>query len=268
MMETTLVFTSDGNTAGVAQSGTNGHTVDLTVLSGAAGNLISSQPDGGVFTNNTTIAGAVLSADAGNVATLGADNLIFVPAPVIPPETPLMVTTDGNAAGVSLSGTADHTLDLTLLSADLQTNGDPNLLDIGVDGGLLLSLPLVANNTTCSVAVGDAATAGLNSVSVGGDSSATTRSTSVGCEATSILDAVAVGYQAAATGVRSTVVGEGCSDGGNAACYMFGNDLTSFGIRNTLIGEFQTNTAGVNKVLIGALVDSAASLNCVAIGYS
>ena len=62
-------------------------------------------------------------------------------------ETDAVVTTDGTALGVSQSGTANHTIDITLLSGD--ANND---LSIGADGGLFFeqaaatfSMDLTAN---------------------------------------------------------------------------------------------------------------------------
>lgn len=53
--ETTLVVTTDGDGTGVSHSGTNDHTVDITLLSGDANNALSTGGDGGVFLSQLKI---------------------------------------------------------------------------------------------------------------------------------------------------------------------------------------------------------------------
>lgn len=84
-----------------------------------------------VAATDTVSAGVKLSATVGNDLVANADGL-FVDVSAL--ETLAVVTTDGTALGVAQSGVNDHTVDITLLSADAG-----NALSTGVDGGLFIA---------------------------------------------------------------------------------------------------------------------------------
>ena len=107
LCETPLVVTTDGNVTGVAQSGTNDHIVDITLLGDVAGNILSTSPNGGLGVT--------------------CDDIVDC-------ETPLLLTTDGNATGVTLSGTNEHTVNIVVTSTDADQIGS-----IGTDGGTLVT---------------------------------------------------------------------------------------------------------------------------------
>lgn len=170
--EAVLVINTDGTPNGVAQSGQADHIVDITILGDVAGNLLSTSPNGGVgvtcedilacitpetplvVTTNGTATGVaqsgtndhvvditVTSTDATNIASVGPDGGTLVTCEDVNAcvvETDLVVTTDGTTTGVGQSGTADHVLDITLLSG-----ASGNILTTEVDGGLYLDCAAV-----------------------------------------------------------------------------------------------------------------------------
>ena len=102
--ESILVVTTDGDTVGVAQSGTNDHTVDIIVTDPDSGNLLTVGPNGGSFLDCAAIDGCL-------------------------PQ--LILTTDGNPVGVTPNPADPWDIDITLWSTD-----PGNILQIGSDGGL------------------------------------------------------------------------------------------------------------------------------------
>ena len=185
--ETDLVLTTNGDANGVALSGTADHTVDITLLSGDANNSLAFGTDGGLFYNdpqtavtagaNVTVTGTGIVGDpfiinstdtiadgsetivnAGNNVTIaGAGTTVdpYIVNATAPAETPIVLTTDGDATGVTLGGTADHTVNIVLLSTDAN-----NSLTLGTDGGLLYDDPQISIAAGTDIAINGAGTAG------------------------------------------------------------------------------------------------------------
>ena len=157
-----LVVTTDGTATGVDQSGSNDHEVDITLLSLQPGNILQTGIDGGLFVDCATVDDCamltittdgdtvgvtpnplddhlvditLLSGDAGNIAITGTDGGVYIDCGAVedcvPPESQLVVTTDGTAVGVTHNPADDHIVDILLLSGDAD-----NLLTTGSDGGL------------------------------------------------------------------------------------------------------------------------------------
>jgi hypothetical protein len=118
------------DTVGNETAVTNGDDVVLT------GNGIAV-----IVSNDAITFSAQVSADANNDLTLGTDGAPYVD--VTANETPAVVTTDGNATGVTQSGVNGHTVDIRLLSTD--ANND---ISVGTDGGLFLDVPAASETTT------------------------------------------------------------------------------------------------------------------------
>ncbi len=157
-----LVLTTDGTPTGVSQSGPNDHDVDITLLSLQPGNILTTGIDGGLYVDCDTIDACSMltittdgnptgvtpnplddhlvditlnSGDTGNILLTGSDGGLYVDCAAVeacvPPESTLVVTTDGTPVGVTHNANDDHIVDITLLSGDAD-----NLLVIGSDGGL------------------------------------------------------------------------------------------------------------------------------------
>ncbi len=112
-----------------------------TTLGISAGALVYTNEDA----NNANV--SLISTDANNDLSAGTDGRLYVTAS----ETALTITTDGTGTGVSLSGTSNHTADITLLSTDAN-----NLATIGTDGGIHVN----ASGTTAAKLVFSAEYAG------------------------------------------------------------------------------------------------------------
>ncbi len=112
-----------------------------TTLGISAGQLVYTNEDA----DNANV--ALISTDANNDLSAGTDGRLYVTAS----ETALTITTDGTGTGVSLSGTSNHTADITLLSSDAN-----NLATIGTDGGIHVN----ASGTTAAKLVFSAEYAG------------------------------------------------------------------------------------------------------------
>ena len=103
--ETPLVVTTEGNSTGVSQSGTVDHIVNITLLGTGAGQLLTLDPNGGLFLDCDAIAGCVTIPD---------------------------ITSDGDTLGVTVSG---GTTDIVVTSTD-----PDNEITIGSDGGSYFNL--------------------------------------------------------------------------------------------------------------------------------
>ncbi len=138
--ETNLAVTVNGAATAVVQGGTAQHTVDIRTFATDAGQLLSIGGNGGLFLD----CAAVLSC--------------------VPAETALSVTVNNSLAGVTLTGAAGHTANITTLAADAA-----NILSVAPDGGLYLDAadvnavvnetPLVVNMNGATLGVTQAGTA-------------------------------------------------------------------------------------------------------------
>ncbi len=134
---------SDGNSYPIDLSGlvqsyalqvTDSTSVNLTLTGdGSTGTpwditaTVETAPGGGL---NAGLTGLEIAVDPASTAvvTVGAGGLRV-------DQTPVILTTDGNATGVAQGGVADHTIDIRLLSAVAG-----NALGLGADGGLWLDI--------------------------------------------------------------------------------------------------------------------------------
>ncbi|MDC8003361.1 hypothetical protein POV27_04825, partial [Aureisphaera galaxeae] len=124
----TILSIEDGNSVDLAGAIITGETTTSMVQNDTSGVVTYTDEDGATSTADVT------STDAGNILTTGTDGGSFIDQAVVQAiETDLVVTTDGTATGVTLSGTNDHTADITLLSTDAN-----NALSTGADGGVYL----------------------------------------------------------------------------------------------------------------------------------
>ena len=150
VIDVTSLVTDVKVSSGVYNAGTEAIDFtlsDATTVSVPVSALLVSTTDDTIDGDGSTATPLTItpSTDAGNTLTLGTDGKLLVPAGT---ETSLVLTTDGTATGVTLSGTADHTVDILLVSADAN-----NLITAGTDGGLLL--PLDASGFTGNLATTD-----------------------------------------------------------------------------------------------------------------
>ena len=127
-----LVLTTDGNATGVTLSGTNNHTANIVLLgtSDAANNILGLDASGGLELTCTDVLGCV-NVDGTTITGTGT-----AADPFVADNTDLALTTDGNATGVTLSGTDNHTVNIVLLGTSDAAN---NILGLDASGGLELT---------------------------------------------------------------------------------------------------------------------------------
>ena len=136
--ETPLQVTTNGNTTGVALSGTNNHVLDITLLSADPGQIASLGSDGGIYIDCAAIE-ACISAD------------IFLSGSTFDDATNILTLTlnDGNSYPVNLTDLMDvystttggtSTVDMTITGAG--TAGDPWVIS-----GVVITDPASAIST-------------------------------------------------------------------------------------------------------------------------
>ena len=143
--ETALVVTTDGSTAGVAQSGVNGHTLDITILGDVVGNLLSVSPNGGVGITCADIAGCFTSNDSSVVITTNADGTTNF-AVTGGAQAKSTVTQDLTTGEVTHSDGGAPAVTSTVNVTGAEAN---NWNTTGANGGTLLDTTVIPTTTLC-----------------------------------------------------------------------------------------------------------------------